>query len=109
MNYQFFKLTDKQLKEFDELKTAGYTSKHGPLALGEKVAMHKHANAAMYLVKGVAEFYGTAVKKVLGAGKRINAVLVSADREHGWLSKLNGTQINQVFGSSLVNRVIAAA
>lgn len=109
MNYQFFKLTGKQLEEFQNLKSEGYTSKHGPLGLNEKVAMHKHGNSAMYLVKGVAEFYGTMVKKVLGTGKRLNAVLVSKDQEHGWLGKLNGTEIDQVFGSSLVNRVIAAA
>lgn len=107
MNYQFFKLTGKQVAEFENLKNAGYTSKHGPLALGQKVPMHTHGEKAMYMVKGVAQFTGTMVRKVLGKGRRLNAVMVSARQEHGWLGKFDGTEIDQVFGSSLVNKVLA--
>ena len=109
MNYQFFKLAPKQLEEFNTLKSAGKTSKHGPLELNEQVGMHKHGEKAMYIVKGVAEFYGNVVKRVVGDGKKLNAVLVNANQLHGWLGKLKGTEIDQVHGSAFVNRVLAAA
>ena len=109
MNYKFFKLTQKQLEEFNSLKMSGKTSMHGPLELNEKVDMHRHGEKAMYIVKGVAEFYGNVVRKVVGEGKRLNAVLVNANQLHGWLGKLKGTEIDQVHGSAFVNRVLAAA
>lgn len=109
MNYQFFKLTPKQLEEFKSLKESGYSSNHGPLSFGEKVQMHSHGAAAMYLVKGVAQFSGTMVKRVLGNGKRVNSVLVSARQKHGWKDMFGGTVIDQVFGQKLVSRVLTAA
>lgn len=109
MNYQFFKFNGSQMKEFLALKDAGKTSKHGPLEIGEKVGMHKHGEKAMYIVQGIAEFYGTMVEKVLGSSKKLNAVLVDANQDHGWMSKLTGTEIDQVHGTTLVNRVLAAA
>ena len=71
MNYKFFKLSTKQTEAFASLKNSGYTSKHGPLAVGQKVLMHRHQEAAMYMVKGVAQFAGAVVKKVLGDGKKL--------------------------------------
>lgn len=109
MNYQFYKLSPKQLEEFETFKKGGYSSMHGPLKLNEKVPMHSHGAKAMYLVKGIAQFTGSMVEKVLGNGKRVNSVLVSAGQEHGWLGKLENTEIDQVFGEKLVNKVLAAA
>lgn len=109
MNYQFFKLDDAQMSEFLALKNAGKTSKHGPLNIDEKVSMHKHGEKAMYIVQGIAKFTGTMVEKVLGTNKKLNAVLVDANQDHGWMSKFKGTEIDQVHGETLVSKVLAAA
>ena len=95
------------MKEFLALKDAGKTSKHGPLNIDEEVSTHKHGEKAMYIVCGMAQFFGTMVTKVLGDNKKFNAVLVDANQDHGWMGKLAGTEIDQVHGSTLVNKVLA--
>lgn len=107
VNYRFFQLTPNQTAEFTVLKSAGQMPKHGPLELDEEVKMHQHSVRAMYIVEGETEFCGTMVKNVLGQDQEQNAVLVSANELHGWLSRLKGTEIYQVHDSVLVDRIVS--
>jgi len=107
INYQFFKLTPDQTEEFTALKLTGQMPKHGPLELEEEVEMHQHGIKAMYIVEGVTEFCGTEVQNVLGQDQEQDAVLVSANQPHSWLSRLKGTEIYQVHDSALVERMLS--
>ncbi len=104
--YQFLNLTPEQREEYSSLKVEGQTSSHGPLSLGEIVTMHQHDAIAMYIVNGSVCFSGNSVQKELGQNQEQDAVLVSANQQHGWLSRLDGTEIDQVHGPTLVNRVL---
>lgn len=105
--YQFLYLTPDQREEFVSLESNGQTSTHGRLELGEVVEMHQHDAIAMYVVNGRVCFSGTGVKRELGQDQEKDAVLVSANQPHGWLSRLDGTEIVQVHGPTLVDRILS--
>ena len=108
LNYEFFNLNPSQMEEVRALKSAGETSTHGSLGMDEIVDIHSHGQKAMYVVQGIADFYGIGVREVLSNNGELNTVLVEANQVHGWRSRLAGTEIDQVHGITLVERVLAA-
>ena len=63
METTFFYLTMDRLVVFESLKTSEKLHLHGPLAFGQKVAVHKHNQPALYIVRGLADFLGGAVRQ----------------------------------------------
>lgn len=104
--YQFFAFSTEQATRFEGLKTTAELAAHGPLGFGQEVPAHCHANSALYVVNGVAEFIGKGVRRVLGDDSTAVAVLVPAGSEHGWKSLRGETMIEHVIGDEYVQAVM---
>ena len=104
--YKFFSLSPEQEARFDGLKTTRELQSHGPLGAGQVVPPHSHAQVALYVVRGAADFIGQGIRRILGADATANAVLVPAGAEHGWLSAREGTQIEHVFGEDIAQGIL---
>lgn len=108
MKLQFLSLSKKQIERFSGLKTNRELQSHGPLNVGQEVPAHKHGEAALYRVDGLAEFNdGSIMRKTLGDGAHANAVLVPSGKEHGWRGLRPNTIIEHVFGDKLIQAVLA--
>ena len=106
METTFFYLTMDRLVVFESLKTSEKLHLHGPLAFGQKVAVHKHNQPALYIVRGLADFLGGAVRRVLGLDAKVNAVLVPSGHKHGWGSLPGNTSIEHVSGQTAIDQVL---
>lgn len=104
----FMNLTRDQLERFEGLKTDRDLAHHGPLARGQEVPVHCHKERSLYLVRGKAEFTDGKDGRVVGDGAECNAVVISANQNHGWRSLADGVMIEHCFGVN-VDRILAIA